>query len=135
LEWGLPMSGSKRPNKVRDFGLYLLIALGIAVFGVLYGVHAARTGGNGQLPLRWIGFAAQTALTFGYPVVGLRPLWRRRWLWVTTGLLLVLHTLIFVAVLQRVHDWPLIYFVPIGYVEYIGILTVIDRLAYRSESK
>jgi len=122
-------------NKLRDFCFYLFIAFGVVGLVVAYGIHSARTGGTGQLPLRWIGLIGQTALTFGYPVAGLRPLWRRPWLWMAIGVMLAVHTAIFVAVLQHVRQWPLIYFVPISYIEYLGILAVIDRLAYRRESR
>ncbi len=122
-------------NKLRDFSFYLLIAFGVVGFAVVYAINSARTGGNGQLPLRWIGLVGQTALTFGYPVAELRPLWRRRGFWAALGVMLAAHAVIFIGVLRHVRQWPLIYFVPVSFVEYAAILTVIDRLAYKWESR
>ena len=127
----MPMKKRAQGNKLRDLSLYLLIAFGILGLLFLYGVYEVRTGGNGQLPLRWIGLVLQTAVTFGYPVAGLRPLWRRRGLWVALGVMLAAHVVVFIAVLRCVRQWPLIYFVPVSYVEYAAILRVIDRLAYK----
>jgi hypothetical protein len=127
------MKASAGHNRLRDLCLYVLIALGVAAFGVLYGIHAARTGGAGRLPLRWIGLASSTAIAFWYAVSGYRRYWRRWSFWTAVGIVLLVQLCPFAIILLRVPQWPLLWFVPTSFVQCWVLGLALDWFVHRSQ--
>ena len=118
------MKTSRR--RVLDFIFYALAGLAVVAFALIYAVHAARSGETGRLPLRWIGVAGATAVTFGYPVRWGRAHWRVGLFWlVLTGLLLV-HLATYAVILLNVRDWPLILFAVVTPFEWLLICPALD---------
>ena len=121
---GLDLKGTT----IGDLFLYTAIGLAVAGFALLFAVYSARTGGSGQLPLRWLGFAGETVILFGYMLGATRPYWKNRRFWLGFIGFLVFHTLGYAVVLTRVEQWPLMWFVFVGFGEWIALAFVLDYL-------
>jgi len=108
-------------SRLIDFLLYTIIALGVLAFGAIYAVHAVRTGEKGELPLKWIGLAGETAVVFGYCVRAMRSYWKRGRFW--AGLLgfFAVHLAVCSALLLRVERLGLLWFVFIAYAEWLAL--------------
>jgi hypothetical protein len=87
----------KRRHLLRDIALYVLIS--VSIVAVL--VVAALSKIPGTLILNSFGFFMFTAGTFGFFVEKARPFWRVKIFWAWAVLLLILHSVILVAALNR----------------------------------
>jgi hypothetical protein len=105
----MPHKESKS-RRIRDWLLYVGIAVVIVVSAILYGAHQGMTGGSAELPLKWIGFAGMTGIVFGYAIKACRPLWRRQKFWLVLGCFFVIHCGLGAFVLMRVPVVPLLLF-------------------------
>jgi len=47
----------RRPHHLRDFTLYILIAMAIAGFAILLGVLSGKTGQRPEIVAKWVGLA------------------------------------------------------------------------------
>ena len=115
-----------------DLAIYVGVGLALAGFAVWYGVHSARTGASGQLPLRWIGLAGATAVTFWYPVRRYRRYWGHLSFWLKVVALLAVHLLGYTVLLLRIPEWRLLWFVPPSVVEGGVLVLVLNKLVGRS---
>jgi Na+/melibiose symporter-like transporter len=97
-----------RFGRVRDFLLYLAIAISIVALLIVGILHQAKTGGSANLPIKWLGFAGTTAVVFGYAIRACRRLWGRQKFWVLLGLFFAVHCGLGVFVLLRVPTVPLL---------------------------
>lgn len=122
------VKGRGTRRRLIEFGLYLLIALAVLVLAAVLGFHAVRTGGTGELPLKWIGLAAETAVLFGYVVRAMRQYWRNRRFWAGFLGFLVAHSAAYVVVLLRVEQFPLLLFVFVGYAEWLALAYMLELL-------
>lgn len=114
-------------GRVRDLVLYVVIAIGIVGSVLVYADLRHRNGGAPGLPLKWLGFVGNTVLMFGYVIHANRLRWRSSKFWTWLGALLSLHTVAAVAVLLRVSDVPLIYYIVLMPLEYGLVATLLER--------
>jgi hypothetical protein len=98
----------------------LILVLGV----VLYAEYGPS---KWMPPLRWWGFAAATALTFGYPLRWYRHLARHAQFWIAFLAMLVVHSAAYVLLLLRATEWPLILFALITPAEWFVICPILDR--------
>lgn len=110
-----------RPHRLRDFSLYILIAVAFAGLAILLGVHAAKTGQQPDVAFKWVGFALNTAFIFGSSLRVVRQSLKRPKLWAMVAVLLLLHGAIGALVISRVGRIPLIFYLPVDIAE-LGIL-------------
>lgn len=123
------MSHQKKKRRALDFVLYVVIALGLIAVGFTYVTY----GPVGWMPaLRWWGLAGETAVVFGYTAKSLRPYWRIWRYWAGFVGLLAAHLVVLAVVLLRVDHFGLLWFVFIGYGEWVGLVYVFDLLLRNS---
>lgn len=123
------MNGQKKKHRALDFVLYVVIALGLLAVGFAYVTY----GPVSWMPsLPWWGLAGETGVLFGYVAKALRPYWRIGRFWVGFLGLLAAHLVVLVVVLLRVEHFGLLWFVFIGYGEWVGLLYVFDILLRNS---
>jgi heme A synthase len=108
---------NRRSHRLRDFSLYILIAVAFAGLSILLGMHAAKTGQRPDIAFKWVGFALNTAFVFGSTLRVMRPFLRRPKLWAMMVGLLLLHGSLGAVVILRVERIPLIWYVPIDAAE------------------
>ena len=108
-----------RRSRVRDWLLYVAIAVLIVGLAVAYGAYQGLTGRHTDLPLKWLGFIAISALLFGYAIKASRRFWRTRKFWVILALFFVVHAGLGVFALTRVDKVPLILYPILGQIEYV----------------
>jgi len=91
-------------QRARDFLLYVLIGVLVAVFGILYGVHQADTKQTPGLPTKWLGFAIMTGLIFLNAIRSYRRSWGQRKYWVLLFFFAVVHFAAGIAVVSRLQN-------------------------------
>jgi len=85
----------------------LLVEIAIGTTLVIIAILYATYGPFGWLPRRkWVTFTMISSGVFGVPVWWYRGCWRHAAFWVSTGALLVLHTIAYSIVLARVKEFP-----------------------------
>ncbi len=104
---------NRRSHRLRDFSLYVVIAVAVAGLAILIGVHSAKTGQRPDIAFKWPGFALNTVFVFGWSLIAVRRFLKRPKLWGMAGGLLLLHGTIGAAVISRVERIPLICYVPL----------------------
>jgi hypothetical protein len=112
---------------LRDVGIALAFLVAIALLVMIQ----AYTGYRGEVPVGWFGLAGFTPLVFWAVIKPLRMYRKRPTFWLAVAALLVVHLLAFVAVLLHYPRWPLLWFVPISYVEAALFLTILGKLFIR----
>lgn len=110
---------------VRDFAIYIAIALGIGL-GLIY-LAATGVQISGEVFIKWGGLAGNTAILFGYFVADSKAVWQRRCFWALIFGLLCVHTAIFCTILLHVSTWKLLWFL-IMYLEFPGFMLIRDKL-------
>ncbi|HET6841492.1 MAG TPA: hypothetical protein VFK06_07360 [Candidatus Angelobacter sp.] len=93
---------------MKDWLLYVAIAVLIMVLVWMFEIHQARTGGSPHLPLKWLSFAGMTAVVFWQTLQSCRPLWEMRKFWILLGLFFTVHSVLGVLVLMRIRTVPLL---------------------------
>ncbi len=106
-------------RRVRDWLLYVVIAVLILAAAGAFGVYQAMSGGSPDLPLKWLGFVGMTAIVFGYAIHACRRSWRTHKFWLLLTTFFIVYSGLGVFVLTRVTSVPLILY---------GILTGIEYL-------
>jgi hypothetical protein len=121
------LSLASREGRVRrrviDYLLYIAIGslfIAIAIFVALRWSDDAYT--------RWFGFICCTFLLFGSFLQNSSKFLRVRQFWVITALSLLVHVLLFVAVLTQVAEWRLMWFGVMVF-EYPVLLFLRDKCA------
>lgn len=111
-------ASTHRSDKLKDWLLYVVIA--ILIVGVIgaFAVHDADNGRSQGLPLKWMGFVGTTAVVFGYAIRACRRLWRMRKFWLLLTLFLMVHSGLGMFVLMRVDRVPLLFYAMLSAVEY-----------------
>ncbi len=122
------MSRRSAKSRLVDFALYVIIGMAVVAFAAVYAIYAVRVGGKGELPLKWIGLVGETAVLFGYGVRAMRPYWRNGRFWAGFLGFLTAHSVVYTLVLLRVEQFPLLWFVFIGYLEWVALAYVLDVL-------
>jgi hypothetical protein len=108
-----------RLRRIRDWLLYVAIALLIVISVWMFAVHQARTGGSPNLPLKWLGFAGMSAIVFGYAIRACRQSWGKQKFWKLLGLFFAVHSGLGVFVLLRVPVVPLVLYALLTGIEYV----------------
>jgi len=109
-------------RRIRDFAVYLLIALLIALGLVWYAYNSDGT--KNDLIARWGGLIVNTVILYGYVVKEGRPFWHAWGFWLAIILVLSLHVLVFSVIFQRVEHWSVIWFLFMYPVE-IPVLAIV----------
>jgi peptidoglycan/LPS O-acetylase OafA/YrhL len=120
------VSDGVRLRRVRDFVLYIAIAVALA-FGAIWSADHWHDVSH-EAFLRWGGLGVNTLLLFGVAVYSRRSLVKRVRFWIVVAGLLVLHLSVFVLLLFKiVEHWSLFWFV----LAYAPELVAVERiLAY-----
>jgi hypothetical protein len=102
-------------GKLRELGLYIIVAIGVIAGGLALAAFTSY---------EWYSFILFSALL---AVVLAKMYWqaRRVWrLWLLLALFMIAHTGVYVAVLQRVPNWPTISYVITGPLEIMLFATI-----------
>jgi len=118
-------------ERLKDFLLYLIIAVFLATSIILYGYYQAKRGQTSGLQAKWLGFGILTVFVFGNAIRYSKPLWGWRRFWTFLMLFSILHFGLGVSVLLRLSHIPLIYFALITPVEYFALSTCLDFFVMR----
>ena len=108
-----------RSGKIKDWLLYVTIAVLVVISAWMFAMHQARTGGSPNLPLKWLGFGGITAIVFGNAIRSCRRLWGRRKFWVLLGLFFAVHCGLGVVLLMRVATAPWALYAVLAGPEYV----------------
>jgi peptidoglycan/LPS O-acetylase OafA/YrhL len=103
---------------MRDYLLYVLIALVVGSIAIVFGV----SGISAEMFGRWGGLICFTALLFGYFIADNRSQSRRLSFWLLAAALLFTHVTIFVVIFAHVTHWKTIWF--------MGMFLELPVLAY-----
>ena len=90
-----------------------MIAIVVFVSLGAFAFYQADTGRTPGLPLKWMGFAAGTAIVFGYAIRYNPKLWARSRFWLVLSALFVAHLALGLVVLLNVEGLPLLFFGPL----------------------
>jgi hypothetical protein len=107
------------PPRIKDWLLYVAIAVLIVISVWMFAMHQVRTGGSPNLPLKWLGFAGMTAVVFGYAIRACRRSWSEQKFWVLVGLFFAVHSILGVIVLTKVPTVPLVVYAILTGPEYV----------------
>jgi hypothetical protein len=113
------MPRQTRSGRIKDWLLYVAIAVLIVISVWMFAMHQARTGGSPNLPLKWLGFAGMTAIVFGNAIRACRRSWWKQKFWVLLGLFFAVHSSLGALVLTRVPTVPLLLYAVLTGPEYI----------------
>ncbi len=124
------MQQNRQSHRLRDFILYLALAVALAGLAILLGVYQAKTGRSSQASLKWVGFVLMTVLAFYWTVRSYRPFWRQGSFWVTAASLGAVHVGLGIEIVQQIRAESLLPFVlsaPIESLLLIGVLRIHSR--------
>jgi len=108
--------------------LYFGVALGVLFVCALFIAIAVYAGHTRELPVGWFGLAGFTPLVFWVVIKSRRKCWNLPMFWLAVTALLLLHVLAFVAVLFRYPRWPLLWFIPVSFVEAGLFVMILGKL-------
>ena len=109
-------------RKVRDFVLYVFVAATVVLFIAWAAIRAGQGGGNPELSLKWVGFAAFSALASGYPIRTFRHFWRNNRFRLTLAVLAVVHLAVVIPLLLGVPSVPLTWYL-VGAIVESGLIS------------
>lgn len=109
-------------RKMRDFVLYVFVAITVVLFIAWAAIRTGQESGNPELPLKWLGFAAFSALAFGYPIRMFRHSWRNTRFRLTLVGLVVVHLAVVIPLLLRVPSVPLAWYL-VGAIVESGLIS------------
>ncbi len=112
------MPRQSRTGRIKDWLLYVAIAVLIVVSIWMFAMHQARSGGSPNLALKWLGFAGMTVIVFGYSIRACRRLWGKQRFWLFLGAFFVVHSGLGMFVLLRVSTVPLVLYAVLIAIEY-----------------
>jgi hypothetical protein len=93
-------------SRLRDYLLYILIALVVGSIAIALGISGVSADTFG----RWGGLVCFTALLYGYFIADNRPQFRRLSFWVLTVVLLLAHVTVFAMIFAHIAHWKTIWF-------------------------
>lgn len=109
-------------RKMRDVVLYVFVAVTVVLFVTWAAIRAGQGGGNPELSLKWLGFAAFSALAFGYPIRTFRHFWRNTGFRLALVGLAVVHLAVAIPLLLRIRSVPLIWYL-VGAIVESGLIS------------
>ncbi len=95
-------------RRIRNLGLYLLIALALAV-GIIWFAYKSD-GTHNQSISKWGGLFVNSAILYGYVVKEGKPFWHAWGFWLAFTSVLCLHLLVFIVIFNRVDHWSVSWF-------------------------
>lgn len=113
------MPRQTKSGRIKDWLLYVAIAVLIVISVWMFAIHQARTGGSPNLPLKWLGFAGTTAIVFGYAIRACRRSWNKQRFWLFLGLFFAVHCVLGVVLLMRVATAPWVLYAVLAGIEYV----------------
>jgi hypothetical protein len=115
-----------RLRRVRDWLLYVVIA--VLIFAVVgaFAVHQAKTGGSPELPPKWLGFLGMTAIVFGYAIRACRRAWRKPKFWLLLTVFFIVHSGLGLFALTKVAVIPLVFYAMLTGIEYVVLTAYLD---------
>jgi len=116
-------------TRIRDFALYIVIALAFALVLMWGGTMSERD--STEIINKWVGLAVHTAIVFGYTIRQCRAFWSRRSYWITMFVLLCVHLLFFITVLRAISEWRLVWWAIINPFEFVALGTALLLMGYR----
>jgi FtsH-binding integral membrane protein len=114
-------SPGSRIARLRDWLAYVAISIALVIAIVVYASY-----GSEKRPIsgKWIAFAINTAIVFGYTLKAVRPMWNKpKPLAALTGLFM-LHGIIGWMVISKVERIPLVSYFPVDMAEIWAALIV-----------
>src|SRR5947209_17514807 len=102
----MPMT--TKSGRIKDWLLYLFIAVLVVTSLWLFAIHQAQTGSSAGLPLKWMGFVGMSAIVFGGAIRDSRQLWTRRRFWISITIFLALHCGLWIILLLRAPVVPML---------------------------
>jgi hypothetical protein len=114
--------------RLRDLLMYVGIAVGIYGSIVAFAAYQVRTNQSPGLPLKWLGFAAITALVFGDAIRVNRSSQRRARFWLLLGGLLSLQCAVGITLLLSVARVPTLVWLLFLPLDYVAVGTCLKRL-------
>lgn len=114
-------------SKVRDWLVYVVIAVLLVAVIAAFAVHDADTGRSQSLPLKWMGFVGTTLIVFGYAIRACRSWWKLRKFWLLLGVFFVTHLVLGVFVLTAVDRVALLFYALLSGVEYAVLTAYLGR--------
>ncbi|HVH88328.1 MAG TPA: hypothetical protein VM912_16530 [Terriglobales bacterium] len=115
------MPRQARLGRIREWLLYVAIAVLIVVSVWMFALHQARTGGSPNLALKWLGFAGMTAIVFGCAIRASRRIWGKQTFWRLLALFFAVHSGLGVFLLLRVPTVPLVLYAVLTAIEYAAL--------------
>jgi hypothetical protein len=95
-------------RRIRDIVLEALIAVLLVIAFVVYVIRTHDpTKIRNFTPVIQLG---NTALVFGFLIQWFRYAWNRSTFWAALSVLLLVHTAVYVLLLARIHQFPLVYY-------------------------
>lgn len=98
---------------VRRILLYVGLAIGALTVFALVLALAIRFGVADKLTGPWMGFVAYTVLLFWVTIWQSKRIWRYPGFWFAVTGLVVVHFVVFAAILRAFPDWRVIWFWPV----------------------
>src|ERR1700750_498205 len=108
------MSSSKRRHRLRDYIIYLGIAVSLVTTIVLLAFEGYTPD---ESSFKWAEFGINTVIIFGYLIYWFRGSLRKIVFWSGLFVGLGIHTTVFALILRRVDRFPLVYYVALFPIE------------------
>jgi putative Mn2+ efflux pump MntP len=112
----------RRLHRLRDWLVYVTVAIAVVSAAGVFGIYQARTGGDPGLPLKWLGFAAMTGVVFGYTIQDSRARWNESRFKIALALVFAAHMCLGILVLLYVDSVPLLAFAVLIPIEFFAIV-------------
>jgi hypothetical protein len=112
---------SAASGRMKDFILYLIIAISVVAVIGLYGFYQGKSGHTSGLPVKWLGFAIMTVFVFGNTIRYSGRLRSLRKFWVLLGIFSAVHLAFGFIILSRISKVGLIHFAALTPIEYFGL--------------
>ena len=109
----------------RPVDITIEIAVGLAIVAGIF--LSAEYFPDRDLPTKWLGLAASTAILFGYPLYWTRSVTKSARFWLYWYGFLILHLIILVPLLVAIGRWPLVWFVFTTVAEFLFIYPVFTK--------
>ncbi len=91
-------------RKIRDLVIYVFVAVAIVLVAAWIAIHEAQTNSAPGGSLKWVAFAAFSALAFGYPIRAFRHFWPSLRFRLVLFALVAAHLTIAIPILLKVNS-------------------------------
>lgn len=113
------------PRRILEVVLEFVLAIAVVVAILAY----AERGPVPWMPsIRWWGLAGETAILFGYMLRASRPYRKFSRFWLGFITFLILHLVGCSIALLKVEQWPLMWFVFLGFGEWVALAWILEHL-------